>query len=55
MERTPGSASDDANYPTESIAELRVIDVKKDSAVCLVTHAKVEIELRDVVVGHKGY
>jgi hypothetical protein len=55
MEKTPGSSKDDANYPTEAIAELRVIDVKKDSAVCLVTHAKLEIELRDVVVGRKGY
>jgi hypothetical protein len=55
MEKTPGSSADDANYPNEYIAELRVIDVKKDSAVCLVTHAKVEIELRDVAVARKGY
>ncbi len=55
MEQTPGSTSDDSRYPTESIAELRVVDVKKNTAACLVTQARVEIELNDVVVGHKGY
>jgi len=55
MEQTPGSKRDDANYPDELIAELRAVDVKKDSAACLVTQAKVEIELNDLVVARKGY
>jgi len=55
MEQTPGSKRDDAMYPDELVAELRAVDVKKDSAVCLVTQAKVEIELNDLVVVRKGY
>ena len=55
MEQTPGSSRDDQNYPDEVVAELRVLDVKKDSAACLVTQSKVEIELRDVAIARKGY
>lgn len=55
MEQTPGSKRDDASYPDELVAELRAVDVKKDSAACLVTQAKVEIELNDLVVVRKGY
>lgn len=55
MEQTPGSKRDDASYPDELVAELRAVDVKKDSAACLVTQAKVEIELNDLVVARKGY
>jgi hypothetical protein len=55
MEQTPGSSRDDQRYPDEFVAELRVVDVKKDSAACLVTQARVEIELHDLVVARKGY
>jgi hypothetical protein len=55
MEKTPGSEHDDRKYPEEFIAELRVVDLKKDSSACLVTQAKSEIELGDVVVARKGY
>ncbi len=55
MERTPGSRKDDDRYPDEIVAELRVLAVKKDSAVCLVTQARREIELRDLVVARRGY
>ncbi len=55
MEKTPGSRRDDDRYPDEVVAELRVLAVKKDSAVCLVTQARSEIELRDLVVARKGY
>lgn len=55
MEQTPGSKRDDQRYPEELVAELRAVDVKKDSAACLVTQAKVEIELNDLVVARKGY
>lgn len=55
MEQTPGSKHDDATYPDELVAELRAVDVKKESAACLVTQAKVEIELNDLVVARKGY
>jgi hypothetical protein len=54
-EKTPGSDHDDTKYPDEFIAELRVVDVKKESAACLVTQSKVEIELHDLVVARKGY
>ena len=55
MERTPGSDHDDRKYPEEFIAELRVVDLRKDSSACLVTQAKSEIELGDVVVARRGY
>jgi hypothetical protein len=55
MEQTPGSSRDDQRYPDELVAELRVVDVKKDSAACLVTQSRVEIELHDLVVARKGY
>jgi len=55
MEQTPGSSRDDRRYPEEFVAELRVVDVKKDSAACLVTQSKVEIELHDLAVARKGY
>jgi hypothetical protein len=54
-EETPGSAHDDAQYPDEVVAELRVLAVRKDSAACLVTHSRVEIELQDEAVARKGY
>jgi hypothetical protein len=55
MEQTPGSSRDDQRYPDEFVAELRVVDLKKDSAACLVTQSKVEIELHDLAVARKGY
>ncbi|HLK41000.1 MAG TPA: LysM peptidoglycan-binding domain-containing protein, partial [Polyangiaceae bacterium] len=55
METTPGASRKEDRYPDEVVAELRVITVKKDSSVCLVTQAKNEIELNDVAVAHKGY
>ena len=54
-EKTPGTARDDAHYPEEVVAEMRVVDVRKDSAACLVTQSKSEIELNDTVVARKGY
>jgi hypothetical protein len=54
-ERTPGSSRDDQRYPDEFVAELRVVDVKKDSAACLVTQSKVEIEIHDSAIARKGY
>jgi hypothetical protein len=37
------------------VAELRVLSVKKESAVCLVTQSKLEIEVGDLAVARKGY
>ena len=54
-EQTPGSKKDDSRYPEEVIAELRVLAVKKDSGVCLVTQARSEIEIHDTAVARKGY
>lgn len=55
IEQTPGSKKDDSRYPEEVIAELRVLAVKKDSGVCLVTQARKEIEVHDTAVARKGY
>ncbi|HSY25387.1 MAG TPA: LysM peptidoglycan-binding domain-containing protein [Polyangiaceae bacterium] len=55
IEQTPGSKKDDGRYPEEVIAELRVLAVKKDSGVCLVTQSRSEIEIHDVAVARKGY
>jgi hypothetical protein len=55
MEKTPGSRRDEEKYPDEVVAELRVLSVKKESAVCLVTQSKLEIELNDLAVARKGY
>ena len=55
MEQVPGSRSDEPNYPDEVIAEMRVVAVKKDSATCLLTHSRSEIEPFDVAVARKGY
>jgi hypothetical protein len=55
MEQTPGAHGDDAKFPEEVVAELRVLGVKKDTATCLVTQSRTEIELRDLAVARKGY
>jgi hypothetical protein len=55
MEMTPGARHEEEKYPDEVIAELRVLAVKKESAVCLVTQARLEIELNDLAVARKGY
>ena len=55
MENTPGARREEEKYPDEVVAELRVLAVKKESAVCLVTQARLEIELNDLAVARKGY
>jgi hypothetical protein len=55
MESTPGLRRDEEKYPDEIVAELRVLSVKKESAVCLVTQSRLEIELHDLAVARKGY
>jgi hypothetical protein len=55
MENTPGSRSDEKNYPEEVVGEMRVVAVKKDTATCLVTQSRNEIEMNDLVVARKGY
>jgi hypothetical protein len=55
MEQTPGSRKDEPSYPDEVVGELRVVAVKKDTATCLVTQARREIELNDLAVARKGY
>jgi hypothetical protein len=53
IERIP--RRDDAEYPEEFVGELRVLAVRKNSATCMVTSAKSEIEQGDVAVARKGY
>jgi hypothetical protein len=55
MEHTPGSRHDEANYPDEVVAEMRVVALKKDTATCLMTQSRVEIESFDRAVARKGY
>jgi hypothetical protein len=55
MEKTPGSRSDAAHYPDEVVAEMRVVAIKKDTATCLLTASRVEIEPFDRAVARKGY
>ena len=55
MENTPGARHEEANYPDEVVAELRVLAVKKDSAACLVSQSRLEIEVNDLAVARKGY
>jgi LysM domain len=55
MEMTPGSAADDRTFPEEVVAELRVLTTKRDSAACLVTHARKEIDNHDIAYAPKGY
>jgi hypothetical protein len=55
MEPTPGAKRDENTYPDEVVGELRVLSVRKDSAVCLVTQSNQEIEIHDLAVARKGY
>jgi hypothetical protein len=55
MEKTPGTRHEDEKYPDEVVAELRVMATKKDSAACLVTQSRLEIEVGDLAVARKGY
>jgi hypothetical protein len=55
MEKTPGPKRDEQLYPDEIVGELRVLSVRKDSAVCLVTQSNQEIEIHDLAVARKGY
>lgn len=55
VEQTPGSRKDEQNYPDEVVAELRVVSLRKDTAACMVTESKLEIEPYDLAVSRKGY
>jgi hypothetical protein len=55
LEKTPGAQKDEENYPDEVVGELRVVAVRKDSATCFVTHARLEIERGDLAVARQGY
>jgi len=55
MENTPGARHEEDKYPDEVVAELRVLALKKDSAACLVTQSRLEIEVGDLAVARKGY
>lgn len=55
IEQTPGSRKDEQNFPDEVVGELRVVSVRKDTADCLVTESKVEIDPYDLAVARKGY
>jgi hypothetical protein len=55
MENTPGARHESTSYPDEVVAELRVLAVKKESAACLVSQSRLEIEVNDLAVARKGY
>jgi tol-pal system protein YbgF len=54
MENTP-KLRDDSALPEEVVGELRVLDVQKKSATCLLTRTRSEIEINDLAVARKGY
>jgi hypothetical protein len=54
LENTPRLASDDA-LPEEVTAELRVLNVQKRNATCLVIQSRREIEPGELAVARKGY
>jgi len=54
VETTP-RLRDESALPEEVTGELRVLDVQKKSATCLVTKSKYEIEPGDLAVARKGY
>lgn len=53
-ERVP-RPRDASSLPDEVLAELRVISVRKNSALCLVTASRREIEPGDAAFSRKGY
>jgi hypothetical protein len=55
MEPTPGARRNPGSYPDEVVGELRVLSVRKETAVCLVTQALLEIEVGELAVARKGY
>jgi hypothetical protein len=55
MEKMPGSKRQEETYPDEVVGELRVLSVKKEGAVCLVSQSRLEIESTDIAVARKGY
>jgi hypothetical protein len=54
IEKPPAAANPDA-LPEEVTAELRVVNVQKKSATCLVTQSRREIEIGELAVARKGY
>ncbi len=54
VEYVPGPR-DDSALPEEVVGELRVLSVRKNSAMCVVTGSRTEIEQGDKVVARKGY
>lgn len=54
VEYVPGPR-DDSSLPEEVVGELRVISVRKNTAMCILTGSRREIEEGDRVVARKGY
>jgi hypothetical protein len=54
VENTPRMRNEGA-LPEEVVAELRVVDVQKGTATCMVTRADREVEQNDVAIARKGY
>jgi hypothetical protein len=53
IERIP--RRNDEQFPEEVVGELRVLLAKKNSAACMVTSARRELEKGDIAVARKGY
>jgi hypothetical protein len=54
LENTPRLRNEEA-LPEEVTAELRVVNVQKKSATCLVTQSRREIEPGEIAIARKGY
>ena len=53
VERVKGPSND--SLPPETMAEIRVISVKENTSLCIVTDARRELSPGDAIVARKGY
>ncbi|GAC1577524.1 MAG: hypothetical protein NVS3B20_08840 [Polyangiales bacterium] len=53
--KTIDTPEDSPDYPEEVVAEIRIVRVRKNSATCLVTQSRRELEVGDTWVAKKGY
>jgi LysM repeat protein len=42
-------------FPEEIVAELRVVDVQKDTSMCLIVESRREVEVGESIIYRKGY
>ena len=55
LRRINREKNDRPGYPKEILAELRVVETRRRTATCLITHAIRELEVGQLVEMRKGY